>query len=112
MAITGQYFFWVTPEKMIQESGSFGNSAATVQNLTTQMTDIATQLKPSYQGEAAEELYRKITGLSGDISKILKMIKEHSDDLKSIATTTQNASKASMTCVYAQPDPIHWTLLP
>lgn len=93
MAINGN--LRVTPEKMISISGQFGNSNNTVKNLTDQMLNIATALKSTWGGEAANVYYQKVSGLQGDMNKLHKMIKEHTDDLQLMAKTYQTAEKAN-----------------
>lgn len=93
MAISGN--LRVTPEKMISISGQFGNSNGTVKNLTTQMLNIASALKSTWGGEAANAFYQKLNGLQGDINKLYKMIKEHTDDLQLMAKTYQTAERAN-----------------
>ena len=93
MAISGN--LRVTPEKMISISGQFGNSNNTVKNLTDQMLNIATALKSTWGGEAANVYYSKVSGLQGDMNKLHKMIKEHTDDLQLMAKTYQTAEKAN-----------------
>ncbi len=93
MAISGN--LRVTPEKMISISGQFGNSNNTVRNLTTSMLNIATALKSTWGGEAATIYYQKLNGLQGDMNKLHKMIKEHTDDLQLMAKTYQTAERAN-----------------
>lgn len=93
MAISGN--LRVTPEKMISISGQFGNSNNTVKNLTEQMLNIATALKSTWGGEAANVYYNKVNGLQGDMNKLHKMIKEHTDDLSQMAKTYQTAERAN-----------------
>ena len=93
MAINGN--LRVTPEKMISISGQFGDANNTVKNLTTSMLNIATALKSTWGGEAANAYYQKLNGLQGDMNKLHKMIKEHTDDLMLMAKTYQTAERAN-----------------
>lgn len=93
MAITGN--LRVTPEKMISISGQFGNSNNTVNNLTNSMLNIASELKSTWGGEAATAFYSKLSGLQGDMNKLHKMVKEHTDDLQLMAKTYQTAERAN-----------------
>lgn len=83
----------VTPEKMISVSTQFGQSDATVNNLTTQMMDIINQLNSTWTGEAATGYYTKLKGLQGDMQKLHKMIQEHTTDLTDMAKAYQQAEK-------------------
>lgn len=83
----------VTPEKMISVSTQFGQSDTTVNNLTTQMMDIVSQLNSTWTGEAATGYYNKLKGLQGDMQKLHKMIQEHTTDLTDMAKTYQQAEK-------------------
>ena len=93
MAITGT--LRVTPEKMITISGQFGQSNETVKNLTNSMLNIATELKSTWGGDAANTYYGKVNGLQGDMNKLYRMIKEHTDDLMLMAKTYQTAERAN-----------------
>lgn len=93
MAISGN--LRVTPEKMIAISGQFGDSNNTIRNLTTSMLNIATALKATWGGEAATVYYQKVNGLQGDMNKLYKMVKEHTDDLQLMAKTYQTAERAN-----------------
>lgn len=93
MAISGN--LRVTPEKMLAIAGQFGDSNNTVRNLTTSMLNIATALKSTWGGEAATVYFQKVNGLQGDMNKLHKMVKEHTDDLQLMAKTYQVAERAS-----------------
>ena len=83
----------VTPEKLISKSNEFKQCDTTVQNLTREMLDIVNQLNPTYAGEAATGYYNKLKGLQGDMTKLHKMISEHTDDLNEMAKTYQQAER-------------------
>lgn len=83
----------VTPEKLISMSTQFGNSDTTVNNLTRQMMDIVGQLSSTWSGEAATGYYNKLKGLQGDMSKLHRMIQEHTTDLIDMAKAYQQAEK-------------------
>ena len=83
----------VTPEKMIATATQFGQSDSSVNNLTKQMMDIVSQLSSTWAGEAATGYYNKLRGLQGDMSKLHKMIQEHTSDLNEMAKTYQQAEK-------------------
>ena len=93
MALNGN--LRVTPETMISISGQFGECNNQVKNLTNQMMNIASELSGSWAGEAAQAFYGKLKGLEPDMQKLFNMIKEHTDDLQTMAKAYQQAEKAN-----------------
>ena len=93
MAISGN--LRVTPETMLSISTQFGECNNQVKNLTNQMMNIATELGGSWSGEAAQVFYQKIKALEPDMQKLFNMIKEHADDLQTMAKAYQQAEKAN-----------------
>jgi len=91
MAISGN--LRVTPETMLSIAGQFGQSNTNVSNLTQQMMSIASELSNTWAGEAAQSYYAKLKGLEPDVQKLIRMIKEHTDDLQNMAKAYQNAEK-------------------
>lgn len=91
----------VTPEKLQTTASSFEGTGSTVNSLTQQMTSIVTGLSGQiWSGEAATAYVNKFNGLQDDMERIYKMIKEHSDDLitmaqQYIAAESSNAELAN-----------------
>lgn len=86
----------VTPEKLQSTASSFEATGSTVNNLTQQMTSIVTSLSGQvWSGEAATAYVGKFNGLQDDMTRIYKMIKEHSDDLINMAQQYASAESAS-----------------
>lgn len=87
----------VTPEKLQATASSFESSASSVNSLTQNMTSVVTSLSGQiWSGEAATAYVNKFNGLQDDMNRIYKMIKEHSDDLTTIAQqmiAAENANK-------------------
>ena len=86
----------VSPEKLQATASSFESTGATIQNLTQQMTSIATGLSGQiWSGEAATAYVNKFQGLQDDMDRIYKMVKEHATDLQTVAqefTLTESAN--------------------
>ena len=84
----------VTPEKLISAAQSFSASAGSIQNITSNMLSTVDSLNSTYAGEAATVYYNKAHGLQESISRMIRMIKEHSSDLQAMAQEYQNAERA------------------
>lgn len=86
----------VSPEKLQATASSFEATGTTVSNLTQQMTSIVTSLSGQvWSGEAATAYVNKFNGLQDDMTRIYKMIKEHSDDLIEMAQQYMSAESAN-----------------
>ncbi len=86
----------VTPEKLQSTAASFEASGSSVQSLTQQMTSIVTSLSGQiWSGTAASAYVSKFNGLQDDMDRIYKMIKEHSDDLITMAQQYSTAESAN-----------------
>lgn len=86
----------VSPEKLQSTASSFEGTGSTVQGLTQQMTTIVTGLTGQvWSGDAATAFVTKFTGLQDDMDRIYKMIKEHSDDLITMAQQYMSAESAN-----------------
>lgn len=86
----------VTPEKLISTATEFSQKGTTVNNLTTEMTNLVTSLSSVWLGDAATAYTNKFKGLESDIQKLNKMIQEHAKDLNDMATVYANVEKASV----------------
>lgn len=97
----------VTPEKLISTAQSFSSTAGTVQNLTSNMLATVDSLNSTWAGEAATAYYNKAHSLQESISRMIRMINEHSTDLQSMAQVFQEAErKAQETAAALQTDVI------
>jgi WXG100 family type VII secretion target len=86
----------VSPEKLQATASSFESIGSNVSNLTQQMTALVTGLSGQiWSGEAATAYVNKFNGLQDDMDRIYKMIKEHSDDLISMAEQFINAENTN-----------------
>lgn len=86
----------VSPEKLQATATSFDITGTTVQNLTSQMTNLVTGLTGQvWSGDAATAYVNKFNGLQDDIERICKMIKEHSTDLIAMAQQYTQAESAN-----------------
>lgn len=84
----------VTPEKLISTAQNFSSSASTVQNLTSNMLATIDSLNSTWTGDAASEYYNKAHSLQDSISKMVRMINEHSTDLQTMAQVYQEAERS------------------
>ena len=75
----------VTPEELQATAGEFQSLNSQVKATTDDMISQINNLKPVWEGQAAEALYSKITGLQQDMDKIYRMINEHVNDLNEMA---------------------------
>ncbi len=85
----------VTPEQLISTAEAFSNNAASVQTLTNNMLATVDSLNGTWAGEAASAYYNKAHGLQESINKMVRMINEHSTDLKAMAMEYQNAERTA-----------------
>lgn len=86
----------VTPEKLTTASQEFSGKATEVQGITTQMMDlIRTLTSSSWTGEASTAYLNQFNKLDDDMSKLYKMIQEHSEDLQNMAKNYASAESAN-----------------
>ena len=86
----------VSPEKLQATASRFESSASGVQSLTRRMTCIVAGLSGRvWSGQAAAAYVNKFNGLQDDMDRICKMIREHSDDLISMAQQYSSAESAN-----------------
>ncbi len=90
----------VSTKELRNSAKKFETSAGTVKKLTNEMTSIVNKLNGQvYSGDAASAYKNKFKGLSDDMEKLYKMIKEHVSDLNQMAneydkTENDNVSTA------------------
>ena len=75
----------VTPEKLIQASGTFATTGTQVKNLTGEMMTLVDSLQGIWQGEASGTFLTRFKTLQTDMDKLYRMIAEHSQDLTEMA---------------------------
>nr|WP_027871342.1 WXG100 family type VII secretion target [[Eubacterium] cellulosolvens] len=90
----------VTPGKLQTTASQFENEGEQVAATTGAMINIATALSGAWQGAASSAYIAKLRGMEGNIQRLVKMIREHSSDLKQMAQNyeraeAQNAEAAS-----------------
>lgn len=81
----------VSTEQLLAAASQFEASRTKCINLVRKMMNTCTGLKGSWQGEAAENYYKKLAGISGDLNDIQKIIEEHSKDLRAIEAEYKKA---------------------
>ena len=97
----------VTPEKLISAAGEFSNCSSVVSGLTRQMVSMVDGLRSVWTGEAANAYNQKFHQLDDDIQRLNKMIQEHVNDLKEMASAYQTAEQQSQDALSSLPtDPI------
>lgn len=85
----------VTPEKLISTAQTFNSAAGTVQNITSQMLDLARRMGNTWIGEAYNAYNNKFQALEEDMGQMYRMITEHSNDLQEMARNYQAAEQAN-----------------
>ena len=86
----------VTPEKLIQASGTFATTGTQVKNLTGEMMTLVDSLQGIWQGEASGTFLTRFKTLQTDMDKLYRMIAEHSQDLTEMAGHYQSAVSGNM----------------
>lgn len=91
----------VSPEVLISTAEEFESEAGIVGGLTSSMIDIVNGIPSSWMGEASTAYISKFNGLQDDIQRIVNMIREHSQDLNTMAqayiTTETEAAEMAQT---------------
>lgn len=80
MAITVK----VSTAQMEQAARNFQSSRSACTNKVQEMMNIAGNLKGSWKGEAANNYYKKLSQISGDLKDLQKIIDEHINDLNAM----------------------------
>ena len=86
----------VTPEKLIQASGTFATTGTQVKNLTGEMMTLVDSLQGIWQGEASGTFLTRFKTLQTDMDKLYRMIAEHSQDLTEMAGHYQREESGNM----------------
>lgn len=86
----------VTPEKLISTSQEFAGSSSQVQQIANQMLEIINSLSSTWSGEAHTAYQAKFNALNNDMTRIHKMIMEHSNDLTEMAANYKMAESSNV----------------
>lgn len=86
----------VNSQQLMQTASEFGSKAGVVGNLTTEMTNLVTNLACAWEGEASNAYITKFKGLDDDIQMLIKMIQEHSTDLENMARAYEEAENQNL----------------
>ena len=86
----------VTPEKLISTADEFNGINGQVNTLTQTMIDTINSLNSTWAGEAATAYNSKFNELNDDMQRISRMIVEHSNDLKEMASNYQTAESTNV----------------
>ena len=86
----------VEPAKLRSASADFATASGQIKNATNAMTQAISSLSGSiWSGDAATAYVNKFNGLQDEITRIDKMIQEHSQDLSNMATEYEKAESAN-----------------
>ena len=86
----------VTPEQLNSAATEFDSTGQRISTLTAQMLSIVDNMRSAWQGEAATGFINRFDALKEDINKISVMIREHVNDLNSMASEYKQAEEASL----------------
>lgn len=81
----------VTPEKLQATAEQFATEGEQVAATTGSMISIASSLSGSWQGAASSAYIAKLRGMEGNIQRLVRMVREHSSDLKEMAQNYERA---------------------
>lgn len=85
----------VTPEQLEAASGEFSAKGTAVGNLTAQMMQTVESLGNVWEGTAASVYAGRFRRLDGDIQKMVRMIREHAEDLNEMAKVYRDAESVN-----------------
>ena len=85
----------VTPEQLMSASGEFEQKGISVGNLTAQMVQTVESLGGIWEGEAARAYAGRFRRLDEDIQKMVRMIREHAEDLNEMARVYREAENVN-----------------
>lgn len=86
----------VTPEKLISTSQQFADCGSQVNSITQEMMQIIQSMTSFWTGEANTAYTTKFNALQTDMTRIYKMITEHSQDLQEMARNYQQAETTNI----------------
>lgn len=81
----------VTPGQLKTTSAQFNQKGNSVRNITREMMNAITSLSRVWESEAASEYIRKFRELDDDIQRMVNMIREHTEDLQTMAEAYEAA---------------------
>jgi len=87
----------VNPEQLTCTASEFSSCAASVRNITAELTSIVSSLSSVWEGEDATAYSAKFNGLQDDIERIHAMIQEHVTDLNEMAKGYSGAITGNLT---------------
>ncbi|MBE5881916.1 MAG: WXG100 family type VII secretion target [Lachnospiraceae bacterium] len=93
----------VTPEKLITTAQEFSQKGTQVNTLTREMLQIVNAMSAAWTGEASMAYSKQFNALDDDMTKMYRMITEHSTDLQDMARAYQDAEKTNIQSANALP---------
>ena len=85
----------VNTQDLSETAIEFGNMATDVFNLMNEMIRRMQELAQVWQGSAKDRYSEKFGNLKDDMERIIRMIKEHSDELQEMAKMYEDAETAN-----------------
>lgn len=89
----------VTPELLISAADDFSSKGQTISSLLNEMMNMVTALSSIWEGDAESAYVTKFKGLEDDIQLLLRMVNEHSTDLKEMAGEYNKAETESLDAI-------------
>lgn len=89
----------VSSDKLRGAANEFSTTNGQVQSITSEMNSLVNGLSGVWTGEAAEAFKAKFNQLNDDMTRIHKMIDEHSKDLMEMATVYDEAEKTGIDAI-------------
>lgn len=86
----------VQPEVLISTATEFNSKGSRIRNLLSEMMSKVTSTNSIWEGEAQSAYAAKFKGLEDDIQKMIKMVSEHSTDLREMAAEYNRAERENM----------------
>ena len=87
----------VSTAQLTSTANQFQSCGNQIKNLTNQMTNTVNTLTGAvWSGDAANAYKKKFSALQDDINRMIRMINEHVDDLKTMAQQYESAEKANI----------------
>ncbi len=85
----------VSPQKLTATAGEFSKQGSQICQYTASMMELINQLNTAWEGAAATAYITRFRNLQDDITKLTKMVQEHSTDLQEMAKYYKDADDKS-----------------
>lgn len=81
----------VTPEQLETAANEFSAKGTSLGNLTSRMMQLVEEMNRVWEGDAALSYMSRFRQLDKDIQRMIRMIREHAEDLNGMAAIYRNA---------------------